>query len=353
MIPHIRSSIVTPTLLIGLLVLSLVLARRPYYNWDMFPYLAIVIAQPGLPFDSTHREVYRAARAELPVQDFQAISSRQPKLMEDPAAFLEIMKYFSIKPGYTWLARGFYHLGAKPVMSTWLPSVISYFLVGVLVYFQARRHAPPMPSALFVMIIALSPQFLNLARYSSPDMLCALVSTAGTILVLRSLTIPGLALLTMAVWIRPDSAIFLMLTVGILWIMKQITWYQGTVLVLVTAASLWLLLGNSSLINEYLLLDYSLSDHWAAFRTGLGSLFQSLTLPMIALALGMIYFRQSYAIDLRTWLLAAAVGTLLLRYFLHPFTEDRFNLPAYLLISLVAWETMAQRHYGEVSATKS
>ncbi len=352
MIPHIRSSIVTPALLLGLLGISLLLARRPYYNWDMFPYVAIVIAQPGVPFDSTHREVYRAAKAELPIQDFQAISSRQPKLMEDPAAFQEILKYFTIKPGYTWLARGFYHLGAKPVMSTWLPSVISYFLVGVLVYFHARRHAPPMPSALFVMIIAPSPQFLDLARYSSPDMLCALVSTAGIILLLRSLTIPGLALLAVAVWIRPDSAIFLMLTVGLLWFMKQITWYQGTALVLVTVASLWLLLGNSGLINEYLLLDYSLSEHWDAFRTGLGSLFKSLTLPMIALAVGTIYFRQSHANDLRTWLLAATIGTLLLRFLLHPFTEDRFNLPAYLVIFLIAWESMAQRYYGEVGATK-
>ena len=69
-----------------LLVTAIVLARRPYYNWDMFPYMAIIMAAPGEPFSETHKRVYSEARSHMPEQDFQAIAARQPELKEDAAA---------------------------------------------------------------------------------------------------------------------------------------------------------------------------------------------------------------------------------------------------------------------------
>lgn len=346
MIPSIRASIVTPTVLGVLLVLTLLLARRPYYNWDMFPYMALAMEKPGVPFDSIHRKVYDAARSSMSISDYEAISGRQPELRDNAGKFKDALKYFRIKPGYTISVTLLYVAGVEPVLATCLPSLISYFCLGCLAYFWGRRLAPPLPSAMLALLIGLSPPVIDLARYSSPDMLCALLSTLGIFLIVRDKPYPGLTVLLTSLWVRPDAALLFVAIVAGLATCGRIRWLEAGAFLTVGAVSVILVMRDFSILQEYLLPDGTAGTRLKAFRESVPALLHSLTLPSLVVASAVIFVKkQEETTNLSSVIVIAAVGAMVVRYVLHPFVEDRFNLASYLAIVLIAWDTVVIRYY--------
>jgi hypothetical protein len=333
-----------------LLVAAFVLARRPYYNWDMFPYMAIIMANPGEPFVQTHQRVFEEARSQMPKDDFEAITARQPELREDPAAFHDILRYHTIKPGYTAVAKLLYTLGIHPLAATWLPSVGSYFLLGILLYSWSRKHAPAPAAALFTFVIALAPPLIDLARYSSPDMLCTLISAAGLALILSDKASWGIGLLTTAILVRPDAVLLLIPVVVVHAVRKTLPpWQAGAWLAAGVALTIYLF-GDSGVVGEFTFMDYSAGDRLALIRQGLLILAASYTLPMVIVAVVILLVRRSS--DLISLLVWAALLSIFVRYLLHPFIEDRFHLPAYLGILMATWQTISQRVF-QLGASKS
>ena len=315
--------------------------------------MAIALSNPSVPFDSTHRQVYRIAKAELPSQDFEAISSRQPELMKDAASFQNILKYFTIKPGYNAFVWALYHLGANLVAATYLPSLFSYLTLGLLLFWWTQRTGPPMLAGLATVVIMLAPPMVDLARYSSPDMLCALVSATGFLLIMSARTLPGLMVLLTAVLIRPDALILLLLVTLVLTLSGQIKWSIALAISLLGATVVLFLFGGIDLFKEFLIPEGS--SLGVAYGTGLGSVFHSYTYLAIGLAFITLYYRRSrlgYSIfrDLGSLLLLSAMASFLIRYLLHPVVEDRFLLPGYLLILLVLWQTIAETLYPKPRA---
>lgn len=324
-----------------LLVTAFVLARRPYYNWDMFPYMAIVMASPGEPFVQTHQRVYAEARSHMPRQDFEAIAARQPELREDAAAFQDILRYHTLKPGYTAVAKLLYTLGIHPLAATWLPSIGSYFLLGVLLFWWSRRHAPAPAAAMFTFVVALAPPMIDLARYSSPDMLCALVSTAGLILILSDKASWGIGLLTSAILVRPDAVLLMMPVLVVLaWRKTLPYWQPGAWLAAGIALTIYLF-ADVGVVGEYTFVSYSAGERLTLFRQGILTLAASYTVPMVIVGVVILLVRRSS--DLISLLVWAALLSIVVRYLLHPFIEDRFHLPAYFVIVLATWQTMSDR----------
>jgi hypothetical protein len=330
-----------------LVALTLFLGRRPYYNWDMFPYMAVIMERPGVPFDSVHREVYVAAADFLPPHDFQAISARQPELAQDPQAFRAVLKYFTIKPGYTTLAELFYGTGIHPVLATCLPSLLGYLAIGLMLFLWSQSVCNPGSSLLLTLLVAISPPMTDLARYSSPDMMCTAISVSAIALILSSRATAGLSLLYLAIWVRPD-AILLLAPVSIaLSINGLVRWNIAATLIIAGATTAWLIIGGWGLLGEYAFVDAGMS-RWDSYLAGLGSLSIYLIL-FLGIAAVLLYVRTRGML-LSSFLIWAGLLSLLARYALHPFFEDRFNLPVYFLILMVGWEAvMARRKRCSVS----
>jgi hypothetical protein len=318
-----------------LLAFTFFLGRRPYYNWDMFPYMAVIMERPGVPFDSIHHDVYRAAANYLPPQDYQAISARQPEFAKDPLAFQAILKYFTIKPGYTALAELFYRLGIHPVLATVMPSLLGYLALSIVLFFWSQSVSHPSSGGLLTMLAALSPPMIDLARYSSPDIMCAAISVGGFALVLTSRVTAGLALLYLAVWIRPDALVLLVPITISLALNRLVPLGSAAALVIVGVASTWLILGGTGIIREYVFVDPSVS-RWDSYLAGLRSVSLFLIL-FLAIAAGLVLLRR-YILPSRSSLIWACLASLIARYLLHPVFEDRFNLPVYFLILMIGWE---------------
>lgn len=338
-------------LVIGLLLTaSVLLSRRPYYNWDMFPYMALVLEDDQVPFDSTHLRVFREARNSMPGDDFDAISARQPVLLRDAGAFQDILPYFRIKPGYIVTIRTLHAAGLPPLMATWLPSIVSFFLLGLALCLWACTLAPARAAALFTFVVAFSPPMISLARYSSPDMLCAMVSAVGLMGVLGTRLHFGLGLLLTAIALRPDAVLlFLPVLAALRWAGRvswatTMAWFAGALLIILLAFQ------GTEVLTELTFAQLHWDDRAALYLASADSLIRSYTLPLVIVAVVLLFLRRGPGQpDMVSLMLYASLISIIMRFLLHPFVEDRFHLPAYLLILMAGWITVSTRLFQPVT----
>lgn len=328
-----------------LLAASIYASQRPYYNWDMFPYMALASRCASTPFAETHAQVYHEAERLLPAPDYRAISQRQPVLRDNPDAFEDVLKYFSIKPGYLLMVRLAYLLGLDLVTSTYLPSVISYFFIGMLLFFWSRKSLPVPAAFLLTVVTATTPFLVQTARYSSPDLLCALVLFAGLYLALEHSLIPGLLVTGLAITVRPDAVIVCLLFILALYLGRMASL---RIALAVAAASLvltLLVIGDPRLLREFLFTDADYSLSWntmemrhhylTSVRMGLPTIWQTSALVFMTLGMTGLFLRRKNprgSGDLWSMLMVAAMASMIIRYLLHPVIEDRFLVTEYLLI---------------------
>lgn len=339
----------TPSVLSAVVVLllisaSLFLARRPYYNWDMFPYMALALERSDIPFIDTHRQVYQAAREIMIPSDFEAISSRQPELMKDPKAFEAILPYYQIKPGYVLVVSALYSFGVHPLTATWLPSILSYLAIGLMLFFWLRRTGPSLIAGITTLLVMATPVMTGLARYSSPDMLCASLTLLALLFILTSKTTAGLAILMATVTVRPDAAILGILIIAAMSLSKRINIAQSLGWIAGQLGILYFEFQDTRLISEYLVLDLGFMERLTLYASNPGSILRSIILPILFIAVVAIFLLQKLKLIALHYLLAlAAVHSIVARFILHPYVEDRFNIPSYLIVLVIAWEIISLR----------
>ncbi len=350
MLPSARTPGLT-LLVIGLLLtVSVLLSRRPYYNWDMFPYMALVLEDNREPFDSTHLRVYREARRSMPDKDFEAISARQPELMRDATAFQDVLPYFRIKPGYIWTTRALHASGIPPLRATWLPSIVSFFLLGSALCLWAGRLAPSRVAALFTFVVAFSPPMISLARYSSPDMLCALLSALGLMGVLGTRLHLGLGLLVVAITVRPDSALLFFPVVSALGLARLLSWPTALAWLAGALMIILLLFQGTELLQELTFAHLHWGDRADLYLASVDSLINSYTVPLVIVAVVLLFLRRKQGQpEVVSLLLYASLISIVVRFLLHPYVEDRFHLPAYLVILMAGWTTVSARLFQPVT----
>ena len=318
--------------------------------------MAIAISDPAVSFEETHKNIYQTAQSILLTEDFARVSQRQPGFMNDPNAFGSILKYYQIKPGYNLFVSMLHGLGFNLVMATYLPSLISYFLLGCLLFWWLFRLSSPIPAAAGTLAIMMTPLMTDLARYSSPDMLCTLVSIAGLILLMESLFLVGLSMLLVAVFTRPDAVILLLLVCAALAISKRTTWPQSIAFGILGIILVIFIVKDFGLIKEFILPSASfvsgsntnfIGNYLPGLVEGLGSALHSYTLPFLALGVLVLILRHRAGYNISTDFLSlmtlAAGSALTIHYLLHPVVEDRFNLTCYFLLLAVSLKILMEK----------
>lgn len=333
------------TVIAIILTVTVFLGNKPSYNWDLFPYMTLAISDSSVPFDSLHARVYLEAAAKMGSRDFNAVSQRQPHLMADPVAFQDILKYYQIKPGYIFAVRLLHLLGVNLVTATFLPSVISYFLLGCILFWWLQRIFPSLFASLATLVAMASSFLIESARYSSPDLMCALILFAG-LFVLSEFSIRyGLAILGLSIFVRPDACILFLALILALYLCKQVSLRIALQFGIGGIAIMLLIVRSPEIIQEFLLPANPFS--WSAgLWTGLNSLISSQTVIFTLLALVTLLLRRKpnsrFFDDLWSLFIMAALATFIIRYLLHPVVEDRFLIACYLLILIGFSKTLME-----------
>src|SRR4051812_6427835 len=116
--------------------------KKPSYNWDMLPYMAVILSYDGQ--QNVHESVYNTARQELPAEAFRLLTDSSQAHRRETAQHVEEfnlqMPFYIVKPLYTGLSYLFYKSGFSLTRSTVIPSILAFLCVGLLMLVWCTKY---------------------------------------------------------------------------------------------------------------------------------------------------------------------------------------------------------------------
>ena len=151
--------------------------KHPAYNFDMLGYMALVIRMNTHDLNEVHAKTYEDAKQCIPVDDYNKLTETLPfrkKMASDALQFEKILPIYSVKPLYIGLCWLFYKCGFSLVASTVIPSIASYLVIGVFLFYWLKRYLQPLIAFLSGLLIMCSMFVVAIAGHSTPDCLSTL-----------------------------------------------------------------------------------------------------------------------------------------------------------------------------------
>jgi len=146
-----------------LLLLTFCLSLVPGHNGDMPFYIAAVFSRQGFTDQEAFSKAGEVIRKEMPTEE----GVRHIYRLDH--ADKNLLDFYRIKPLYIFLIDAFHYLGIPFILSTLIPSLISFILIGCILFSWSARVFSPLPALIFSMILLLINPSIILARLSSPD----------------------------------------------------------------------------------------------------------------------------------------------------------------------------------------
>lgn len=224
-----------------LVVICLYAWRKPVYNWDMLGYMAIVLKKDQPNPDSVHAMTYRIAKEEVPAMKYGFFIGGENRKMraKDPAFFSKYLPLYGVKPLYIESISLFYKMGIPLTKATVLPSIIFYFLTGLLVLLWLSRYFNFFIATLLALLTMCLDWAVSATGLSTPDVMSAFFILLAFYFVLEKYSILScLCFLVIAMLARLDNIIpaFFVLSFCFLYKRKnnKIAWlpYFGSLAVL-------------------------------------------------------------------------------------------------------------------------
>jgi hypothetical protein len=153
----------TAGFLIFLSVLTGTLSLFPGNNGDLPFYIASVLTSEGRTDVQALAETKTLIHSEMSGPKAELLVH----LIDSSAP--DILEYYRIKPLYISIIRTLHTFGISYILSTRIPSLVSFFLIGVLIFFWAIKILNPSQAFLLSCALLLINPVMILARLSSPD----------------------------------------------------------------------------------------------------------------------------------------------------------------------------------------
>ena len=178
----------------------------------MLGYMALVVKmdRPNT-IAQIHDITYSSARQNIPLEEYKMLTetpSHRKKFETDPSEFSNILPNYIVKPLYIWLCWLFYKSGSSLPMATVMPSIISYLVLGLFLFYWLRKYLQTVFAFAGAGLIMFSVFITAIARLSTPDCLSTLFLFISIYFILekRNLTLMSLFFL-LAAFTRLDNII--------------------------------------------------------------------------------------------------------------------------------------------------
>ena len=168
--------------LAGYLVFLVLLAySKPLYTWDTVPYTATILSADISDPTLLHARTYAYLQSAMTPQQYAAVTSGPyaADLKDNAEHFIGQLDMYRIKPAYVIALRTLTALGAEPLTSLRLLSVIPGVLLCLLLFVWLSRSCSTLSAALIVVIFAVVGRLADLSRVPVPDNLSALIVFAA------------------------------------------------------------------------------------------------------------------------------------------------------------------------------
>jgi hypothetical protein len=148
-----------------LLLLTFSLSRVPGHNGDLPFYIAAVFSSHGSADEQAIKAAEAVIRTEMTADEAAAHLDRLEHAEKDK------LDFYRIKPLYIYFIKVLHQCGVSFITATLIPSLLSFFLIGCLVFSWSARVFDPLPALIFSVLLLLINPSTILARLSSPDSL--------------------------------------------------------------------------------------------------------------------------------------------------------------------------------------
>jgi hypothetical protein len=359
-----------------LLPIAIFSFKNPANNWDMLGYMAIIIRMDGTKdIKEVHRIVYKNASDNIPQRDFQKLvdtSGPRARFAADPHYFEKVLPIYIVKPLYTWLVYLSYKAGLNLPAATVFPSLIAYFLIGLLLFHWLNKYLKPVIAFLTALLIMTSVFMVASANLSSPDLLSAffLFSAAYFILEKPDIRLAFLFLL-LSILTRADNAITSFFIISLLsfsnkWA-RKITKVQYFLMVFILVGAYfvaicqvrqfgWSLFYYSQYIkhmdfNRDLDKAFTLADYFSYMYskaiTGLISSHFTFFMLLSSLIIFIPFPTRPKNLSFDQLFVLLLVLTILVRFVLLPDLSDRFYIGFYLVILVLLIRKLVGKYPGK------
>ncbi len=332
-------------------------------NMDRVFYLGCALEFEVGNLETVHARVYKAIEKEYNKRDQKELTEKNWKrklYKKDAEAYGQQLRFYRERILYNGLLYTLYKAGV-PLTDT--PTVVSfgtYFLIILLVLVWAVRNLSLSWGVGFAALFTMFPSVYNIARFGTPDILVAFfIVLALFAFVELEKNIVAYALLFIAIFIRPDTAIFLVLLtlahgfiaeprlrlkpIFVGWICVVAIGVFFAIKHLSDGHSWWILVQYTMVnttphldkLSTQFDLDQYLKILGNALRAG-GSIFTWSHLCLAFVALWLTKQMEKWPQFSRAGLvLVAMVLCMVARYILFPRMWDRLHLPCIIGIELV------------------
>lgn len=335
----------------ALLSLTILLGFLPGYNGDMPFYIATSMNFEG----RTEQQAFSGARE---IVRNEVRSTKSDFLVENlDNAPPGMLNFYRIKPAYVYLVILFHRLGFSYILSTTLPSLISYFLIGCIAFYWLSLKFKPGTTILgSILLMVLSPMTV-LARLSTPDAMSNLVIFYCLFRIsFGKQYLWTVLLLLVSLFIRLDNFI----TVGVLlsgmylWPVKE---EKTRIPLVVYLSSGALAIAICLWINYYFSRDFfwfrqaGYIQSLPAYRHELLLYFQSFSnslLPVIILLVGYAWLNHREEFRGRIlYLITLPAVIIFIRFLFFPVFQDRFMSAFYLCGFLLILEVIGRKRMDQ------
>ncbi|HLK28512.1 MAG TPA: hypothetical protein VKT28_08025 [Puia sp.] len=173
--------VLAPSIYFIIIILASIYSyKRPAYNWDMLGYMALTLKIENPDINSVHNNTYSIAEREVPNWTYyhtlaDSSNAFRKRMKENPASFNNQLAFYIIKPLYISFVYLFYKSGFSLSSSTVIPSVISFILISILLFYWLRKYLNIFFASVLALLVMLSPPLLTVAKLSTPDALSGLI----------------------------------------------------------------------------------------------------------------------------------------------------------------------------------
>lgn len=344
-----------------LFLIGLFAYRHPHYNWDMLGYMALVIQEDHSDISQVHEITYKTAKENIPATDYEHLvgSERRKNLSENRETFFKTLPFYAVKPMYIKMVSLFHKAGFSLPISTVLPSIIFYLMIGLLLFYWLLKYLKIIWAFAASLFIMLSSFMVFMPRLSSPDCLSAFLLLSAFYFIIEKPSIKWVFFfLFLSVFARLDNIVPCFFILSFLFFTKK--WqekiklkYYLLMLIILTACYFGIIavtmrpfdwdvfyyptyalhmnlshsFNSSFSLKEYVALVFSQVTTAIVFYNFLFFMFFLLLIISPSIKYRNFTLEQAFSILL--------LLIILFRFILYPDLSDRFNIAYYLCFLII------------------
>jgi len=184
--------------------------KKPFYNWDMLPYTALILKMDHHNINEAHALAYKLVKENVPAKNYRQLTDSshayRNKMFINAEAFNNQLPFYVVKPLYITLSYLFFKSGIDLPQATQFPSLISYLLTGLLLFHWLSIYLRLPATFVVSLLVMVSPPLIEVAKTASPDCLSAFFLLASFYFIIEK-PLLGIAFILMAlsVFTRLDN----------------------------------------------------------------------------------------------------------------------------------------------------